>query len=280
MCGRYNASMPAAGWTCAPAAFTAGPAGVGDDEGAALDAALVAIRAAGDGCGGGDGGGGGGLGDGGLGDGGLGDGGLGGAASVEGALPTPGLRAKFAARVEAAVSGAADLAPPERTALDLFLLAGRLTKAAAAALNAAEAAECATVAQPEDSGDPLRGKFTQYSPNSAAHCRDCGARLEQGCVRVGASVFSSSSRHAGFAPNYWCLECMCARPAVRRAVHIYPGEVDKVREEDGRGGVAASCVLRVFSDGITYLSTQNERLKSSFLFIPMCVFYVRLCSPL
>lgn len=53
-------------------------------------------------------------------------------------------------------------------------------------------------------------------------------RLEEGTVRVGAHVFSSSSRHAGFSINYWCLECMCARPSVRRMARLYPMEVERI----------------------------------------------------
>lgn len=57
-------------------------------------------------------------------------------------------------------------------------------------------------------GGPLKSKFTQYSPNSAAHCRDCQSRIVEGDVRVGAHVFSSSSRHAGFSINYWYYYCV------------------------------------------------------------------------
>lgn len=45
---------------------------------------------------------------------------------------------------------------------------------------------------------------------------------------MGAHVFSSSSRHAGDSINYWCLECMCARPAVRRMARLYPTELEKI----------------------------------------------------
>jgi hypothetical protein len=61
-----------------------------------------------------------------------------------------------------------------------------------------------------------------------AHCRDCQQLLVEGTVRVGAHVFSSSSRHAGFSINYWCLACMCARPAVRRMARLYPTEIEKI----------------------------------------------------
>ena len=47
-------------------------------------------------------------------------------------------------------------------------------------------------------------------------------------MRVGAHVFSSSSRHAGFSINYWCLECMCARPSVRRMARLYPMETERI----------------------------------------------------
>lgn len=33
---------------------------------------------------------------------------------------------------------------------------------------------------------------------------------------------------SGFSVNYWCLECMCKRPAVKRAARIYPNELEKV----------------------------------------------------
>jgi hypothetical protein len=81
--------------------------------------------------------------------------------------------------------------------------------------------------RPEDDGDPLKGKFTQYSPNSAAHCRDCQCSLQQGAVRVGAHVFSSSSRHAGNSINYWCIECMCLKRSVQRNARLNPGQLGK-----------------------------------------------------
>ena len=64
--------------------------------------------------------------------------------------------------------------------------------------------------------------------NRMAHCRDCHQLLAEGLVRVGAHVFSSSSRHAGYSINYWCLDCMCARPGVRRMARLYPMEIAKV----------------------------------------------------
>jgi hypothetical protein len=143
-------------------------------------------------------------------------------------LPAPDLRACFDASLDAAVPGASALEGDARTALALFALSGgRLSGLAAQHLNSAESSE-ATLPQPDDNGDPLRGKFTQYSPNSQAHCRDCQARLVEGEIRVGANVFSSSSRHAGFAVNYWCLDCMCAKPAVQRAARLCPQELCKV----------------------------------------------------
>lgn len=45
---------------------------------------------------------------------------------------------------------------------------------------------------------------------------------------MGAHVFSSSSRHAGDSINYWCLDCICARLAVRRMARLYPTEIEKV----------------------------------------------------
>ena len=61
-----------------------------------------------------------------------------------------------------------------------------------------------------------------------AHCRDCHSLLVEGAIRVGAHVFSSSSRHAGFSINYWCLACMCARPSVRRMARLYPTQIEMV----------------------------------------------------
>lgn len=63
---------------------------------------------------------------------------------------------------------------------------------------------------------------------SMASCRDCFQRIEQGTPRVGAHVFSSSSRHAGYGINYWCLDCMCARPATKRMAALYPTELEKI----------------------------------------------------
>jgi hypothetical protein len=45
---------------------------------------------------------------------------------------------------------------------------------------------------------------------------------------VGAHVFSNSARHAGYSINYWCLDCMCARPTVRRMARLYPTEIEKI----------------------------------------------------
>jgi hypothetical protein len=65
-------------------------------------------------------------------------------------------------------------------------------------------------------------------PVSMASCRDCHQRILEGSPRVGAHVFSSSSRHAGYSINYWCLDCMCARPATRRMATLYPFELEKI----------------------------------------------------
>mmetsp|Transcript_1918 Transcript_1918/g.4169 ORF Transcript_1918/g.4169 Transcript_1918/m.4169 type:complete len:367 (+) Transcript_1918:57-1157(+) len=142
-------------------------------------------------------------------------------------LPSPALRACHSNAVAKVVSGADALNENDRTVLELFCLHKKLTDESKSLLKISEAAD-AELPQPDDSGDPLKSKFTQYSPNSMAHCRDCQKRLEEGTVRVGAHVFSSSSRHAGFSINYWCLECICARPALRRLARMYPTEIEKI----------------------------------------------------
>ena len=147
-------------------------------------------------------------------------------------LPTAALRACFSAAVAAKIPGVESLEPPDREVLELAFLCKRLTKSATAAVDAAELTEAATLDQPaNDHGDKLKGKFVQYSPNSRAHCRDCpweAGLIHEGDVRVGASVFSSSARHAGDSINYWCLECMCKRPAVQRMARLNPAALEKV----------------------------------------------------
>lgn len=150
------------------------------------------------------------------------------------ALPTAGLQRAFAAVVSVALPGAETLEGTQRDCLHLFLLCGgRLSPRALALLDNSERAELARIGAGEGSDDPLKGdslkgKFTQYSPNSRAHCRDCQALIVEGEVRVGASVFSSSSRHASESLNYWCLACMCAKPTLQRLARIYPTELGKV----------------------------------------------------
>ena len=148
-------------------------------------------------------------------------------------LPTAALRGCYSAAVATTIPGAGALEPADRDVLELVLLCKRLTKGATAALDGAELTEAATLDQPaNDHGDKLKGKFVQYSPNSRAHCRDCPdwatGLLKEGAIRVGASVFSSSSRHAGDSINYWCIECMCKRPAVQRMARLNPDALEKV----------------------------------------------------
>mmetsp|Transcript_53663 Transcript_53663/g.68918 ORF Transcript_53663/g.68918 Transcript_53663/m.68918 type:complete len:214 (-) Transcript_53663:103-744(-) len=109
---------------------------------------------------------------------------------------------------------------------NFFCLNKKITSRSENLLDICEASEADLPC--DDFGGKLKGKFTQYSPNSAAHCRDCQKLIENGDVRVGANVFSSSSRHAGFSINYWCLECMCVRPSIRRIARLYPTELEKI----------------------------------------------------
>lgn len=147
--------------------------------------------------------------------------------AIETILPTAGLRDCLKGSVEAAIEGADILEPDDRQILDAFCFYQHLTPKYLAMMNASEAAET-SLAQPAESGNPLRGKFTQYSPNSRAHCRDCQTLLEEGKVRVGAHVFSSSARHAGTSINYWCLPCMCAQPAIKRAARLYSDDLERI----------------------------------------------------
>jgi hypothetical protein len=147
--------------------------------------------------------------------------------SLHETLPTIALQDCFVAAVTAAVPGSDALRDQEREVLELFCLQKRLTDRSASLLDALEKEED-QLPQPENNGDPLKSKFTQYSPNSRAHCRDCQKLIEEGDVRVGAHVFSSSSRHAGNSINYWCLQCMCAKASVKRMARLNATEIDKV----------------------------------------------------
>jgi hypothetical protein len=72
---------------------------------------------------------------------------------------------------------------------------------------------------------PLRLFFRSYR---AARCRDCYKVLDKGTVRVGAHVFSNSSRHAGYGINYWCLDCICKRPSVRRNSRLHYSDLERI----------------------------------------------------
>jgi hypothetical protein len=148
---------------------------------------------------------------------------------LDACLPTLEGHACLAAAVAAAMPGIETLGEKEREILQVICLRKkRLCTRTRRWLQELEAAEGGELDQPVDSGDPLRGKFTQYSPNSAAHCRDCQCRLEEGAIRVGAHVFSSSARHAATSINYWCLACMCARPSTRRQARLNPAELERI----------------------------------------------------
>eukprot|EP00041_Stephanoeca_diplocostata_P006179 m.78063 g.78063 ORF g.78063 m.78063 type:complete len:393 (-) comp16215_c0_seq2:781-1959(-) len=148
--------------------------------------------------------------------------------SLEQILPTKELRDSFAQLVSETVVGSDTLRDRERMILELFLLHQKLVGIAKTLLSTSEGDETNELAQPEKDGDPLKSKFTQYSPNSAAHCRDCQGRLMEGDVRVGAHVFSSSARHAGYGINYWCLKCICQRPTIKRLARLHSDELGKV----------------------------------------------------
>lgn len=141
-------------------------------------------------------------------------------------LPTLALRECLTSAVAAAVDGTATIGSDETACLETVCLQHRLCGETAALMDTLEEAED-VLPRPEDDGDPLKGKFTQYSPNSAAHCRDCQCSLQQGAIRVGAHVFSSSSRHAGNSINYWCIECMCLKRSVQRNARLNPGQLGK-----------------------------------------------------
>eukprot|EP01050_Picozoa_sp_SAG11_P018921 SAG11_NODE_2935_length_2827_cov_1.932185_1_plen_396_part_00 len=88
------------------------------------------------------------------------------------------VRRALKAAVAAALPGFAVLGDDEQEVLQIVCLHRRLSNRAAQLLNSLEAAEAGLVPQTGSyDGDPLKGKFTQYSPNSSAHCRDCQRRL-------------------------------------------------------------------------------------------------------
>lgn len=80
-------------------------------------------------------------------------------------LPTPALQTCHAAAVSSAVAGTDTLNDNDRNVLELFFLHKKLTNVSRDLMKISDAAE-AQLPQPDDSGDPLKAKFTQYSPNS------------------------------------------------------------------------------------------------------------------
>jgi hypothetical protein len=85
--------------------------------------------------------------------------------TLELSLPTPALQACHKAAVAAAVAGADTLTENDRNILELFCLHKKITEVSKSLLTSSEAAE-AELPQADESGDPLKSKFTQYSPNS------------------------------------------------------------------------------------------------------------------
>lgn len=75
-------------------------------------------------------------------------------------LPTPALRACHAAAVAAALVGANTLNDNDRNILELFCLHQKITEVSRGLMNAHYAAE-AELPHPDESGDPLKAKFTQ-----------------------------------------------------------------------------------------------------------------------
>lgn len=80
-------------------------------------------------------------------------------------LPTPALQACHTAAVTAAVAGADTLNENHRNILELFCLHKKLTDVSRDLVKMSDAAE-AEFTEHDSSGDPLKSKFTQYSPNS------------------------------------------------------------------------------------------------------------------
>lgn len=80
------------------------------------------------------------------------------------ALPTPALRGTLTAAVQATIPGFESLNARDQEILESFCLHKRLTEASRTLLREAEAAEA--LIQPDESGDPLKGKSVEYSPNS------------------------------------------------------------------------------------------------------------------
>ena len=87
------------------------------------------------------------------------------AATMDQSLPSEELRGAFSAVVATVVTGTDALNENDKTLLETFCLHQRLTEPSRELLKISEAREL-ELPQPEDSGDPLKSKFTQYSPNS------------------------------------------------------------------------------------------------------------------
>jgi hypothetical protein len=175
--------------------------------------------------------------------------------SLDQTLPTTELQDCFVGAVAAAVPGSDTLPNEERRVLELFCLHKRLVEQSASLLDALEKGED-SLPQPDNNGDPLKSKFTQYSPNSRAHCRDCQKLIQEGDVRVGAHVFSSSSRHAGYGINYWCLECMCAKASVKRTARLNAAEIDKILPGTKSHTASLHCFLRCTASFLHFLHAQ------------------------
>lgn len=87
------------------------------------------------------------------------------AATLEQSLPSDELRLAFSIAVAASVAGTDTLNENDKTLFELFCFHKRLTEPSRELLKISEAGEL-ELTQPDDNGDPLKSKFTQYSPNS------------------------------------------------------------------------------------------------------------------
>lgn len=84
--------------------------------------------------------------------------------TIERALPTDALQTCFSGVVNSVFPGSDSLEANDRAILESFCLHKKLNQETLNLLRASQLKEAAL--QPDESGDPLKGKFTQYSPNS------------------------------------------------------------------------------------------------------------------
>jgi hypothetical protein len=86
--------------------------------------------------------------------------------TLQQSLSTPSLQTFYTAAVYQAIPGAETLNENDRNILELFCLHKKLTDISLELLKVSELQEAELQQSADDSGDSLKSKFTQYSPNS------------------------------------------------------------------------------------------------------------------